>query len=85
MIHQLRIADRLRRMAATQAEPWHAVGSEILDEANNRVAKADNPSRANYLVALHNNILTICGLLFQECKKHLDRLQMRKEQDADKD
>lgn len=83
MINQLRTAERLRRLAATQAIPWTPVGSEILDENHNRVVLADSASRAAYIADLHNNILSLCVLLFVQCKKHLDRVSMAKEQQQD--
>lgn len=83
MINTLRAAERLRRQAATRSEPWHAVGREVLDENHNRVAHAKDESTAGYLAALHNNILAICALVFQQCKKAMDRDQMRKEQQGE--
>ena len=83
MINQLRIAERLRRLAAPQCEPWHSVDREVLDDQGQLVAKADTKARASYLCALHNNILSLCALVYQQCAKHVDRANMKKEQDAE--
>lgn len=83
MIRELRTVERLRRLAAPQADHWTPVGREVLDEAHNRVVVADTPARASYLCALHNNILLVCGVVVQLAKKSADRLDMRKEQDND--
>lgn len=83
MIEQLREIDKTRRLAATQPEPWHAVGSEVFDADHNHILKADSPARASYISSLHNQFLTTCTLLWRLCKKHVDRLNMTKEQNAD--
>lgn len=82
MIHQVRIAERLRRLAAPQSEPWHSVDCEVFDDQGRLVAKADTKARADYLCQLHNNILSLCALVYTQCAKHVDRATMRKEQNA---
>lgn len=81
MLNQrLREADRVRRLAATQCERWYVVGREVLDENSTLICEADTPWRAEYIVALHNNILSICAGFFHLAAKHADRLTMTKEQ-----
>lgn len=81
MIQTLRAAEALRRMAATRCETWRAVGREVLGENHNRIAHAKDEGTAGYLAELHNNILGICGLIYQQCKKAIDRDNMKKEQE----
>lgn len=82
MIDRLREIDALRRTAATQCEQWHSVGKEVYDENGVGVCETDTNARAAYIAQLHNQILPICAMLFQACKKQVDRMRIREEQDA---
>lgn len=82
MIDRLREIDALRRTAATQCEQWRSVGKEVYDENGTNICEANTNARAAYIAQLHNQILPICALLFQACKKHVDRMRIRKEQNA---
>lgn len=83
MIQLLRTVEQLRRQAAAQAEPWTAVGREVLNDRGDRIAHADTNARASYLAALHNNILQLCNFIFKSCAKADDRAKMKKEQESD--